>query len=106
MATAAGRLQQPQTNIAGKIGFLVLYILLIVVAAFQLFPLVWLLFFSLKNNQEIFNLPPLSLPTNPRWANYSKVWNVGDIDLYFFNSVWITVAATALTVLFGSLVTF
>lgn len=89
-----------------KIGFVLLYVILITVAAFQVFPLVWLLFFSLKNNQEIFNLPPLALPTNPKWQNYVKVWNVGNIDLYFFNSVWITVTATVLTVVIGSLVTF
>lgn len=95
-----------ETNIIRRIGYLLLYLILLIVAAFQIFPLIWLLFFSLKNNQEVFNLPPLALPTNPRWENYVKVWNIGNIDVYFFNSVWITVAASALTVLFGSLVTF
>jgi len=94
------------SGIARKLGFSLLYIVLIAVAIFQLFPLVWLLFFSLKNNQEIFNLPPLSLPTSPRWENYAKVWESGNIDVYFFNSVWITIAATALTIILGSLVTF
>ncbi|MCM3129243.1 carbohydrate ABC transporter permease [Paenibacillus provencensis] len=89
-----------------KIGYALLYIILIGVAAFQLFPLLWLLLFSLKNNQEVFNLPPLSLPANPKWENYAKVWNSGNIDVYFFNSVWITVAATVITVVLGSLVTF
>lgn len=89
-----------------KIGYALLYIVLIGVAAFQLFPLLWLLLFSLKNNQEVFNLPPLSLPANPKWENYAKVWNSGNIDVYFFNSVWITVAATVITVVLGSLVTF
>lgn len=89
-----------------KIGYALLYIVLIGVAAFQLFPLLWLLLFSLKNNQEVFNLPPLSLPANPKWENYAKVWNAGNIDVYFFNSVWITVAATVITVVLGSLVTF
>ncbi|SFS70380.1 carbohydrate ABC transporter permease [Paenibacillus sp. 453mf] len=89
-----------------KIGYALLYIILIGVAAFQLFPLLWLLLFSLKNNQEVFNLPPLSLPANPKWENYAKVWNAGNIDVYFFNSVWITVAATVITVVLGSLVTF
>lgn len=89
-----------------KIGYVLLYIVLIAVAVFQLFPLVWLLFFSLKNNQEVFNLPPLSLPTDPKWENYTKVWEAGNIGVYFLNSVWITLAATALTVVIASLVTF
>lgn len=97
---------QTGSGILKKTGYSLLYIILIGVAAFQLFPLVWLLLFSLKNNQEVFNLPPLSLPANPKWENYAKVWNSGNIDVYFFNSVWITVAATVITVVLGSLVTF
>ncbi|MEK3882798.1 carbohydrate ABC transporter permease [Paenibacillus sp. PL2-23] len=91
---------------AWRLGYALLYAILIAVAILQLFPLVWLLFFSLKNNQEVFQLPPLSLPMNPRWENYSKVWSAGNIDVYFLNSVWITLAATALTVVIASLVTF
>ncbi|UFJ43290.1 carbohydrate ABC transporter permease [Brevibacillus humidisoli] len=83
-----------------------LYVFLGVVAIIQLLPLVWLLFFSLKNNQEIFQLPPLSLPANPKWENYVKVWTEGNISLYFFNSVWITLVSVVLTVLLASLVTF
>lgn len=94
------------SGIVRKMGYSLLYIILTVVAAFQLLPLVWLFFFSLKNNQEVFNLPPLSLPTSLRWENYAKVWNSGNISVYFLNSVWITIAATALTIVLGSLVTF
>ncbi|OMF38040.1 sugar ABC transporter permease [Paenibacillus sp. FSL H8-0548] len=97
---------ESKAGIVSKLGYTLLYAVLIAVAAMQLFPLVWLLFFSLKNNQEVFNLPPLSLPMNPRWENYAKVWSSGNIDVYFFNSVWITVAATLLTVVLGSLVTY
>ncbi|MNW23529.1 Trehalose transport system permease protein SugB [compost metagenome] len=89
-----------------KLGYVLLYLILCVVAVFQLFPLVWLLLFSLKNNQEVFNLPPLSLPGELRWENYGKVWSAGNISVYFLNSVWITLTATLLTVILGSLVTF
>ncbi|QMV41183.1 carbohydrate ABC transporter permease [Cohnella cholangitidis] len=107
--TDAGRLPagaNPGAGIGRKLGMTLLYVVLIAVAVLQLYPLIWLLFFSLKNNQEVFNLPPLSLPTNPRWENYEKVWSAGNIDVYFLNSVWITFVATALTVVLGSLVTY
>ncbi|ABR49446.1 binding-protein-dependent transport systems inner membrane component [Alkaliphilus metalliredigens QYMF] len=83
-----------------------LYAVLILLAIIQIFPLVWLLFFSLKNNQEVFNTPPLSFPTSPKWENYVKVWTEGNIGTYFFNSVWITVVAVVITVLLASFVTF
>ncbi|MGG1633851.1 carbohydrate ABC transporter permease [Paenibacillus sp. NRS-1760] len=110
MPGTAGQLRNGNKSsgawIASKLGYSVLYIVLSVVAILQIFPLVWLLFFSLKNNQEVFNLPPLSLPMNPRWENYEKVWSAGNIDVYFFNSVWITVVATVLTIVLSSLVTY
>ncbi|WP_134683696.1 carbohydrate ABC transporter permease [Brevibacillus migulae] len=83
-----------------------LYAFLGLVAIIQVLPLVWLLFFSLKNNQEVFNLPPLALPAEPKWENYAKVWTEGNISQYFFNSVWITVVSVVLTILLASFVTF
>ncbi|MFS0725491.1 carbohydrate ABC transporter permease [Paenibacillus sp. 1P07SE] len=84
----------------------VLYLILIVIALMQLFPLYWLLTFSLKNNQQIFGSNPLSFPVQPRWENYSKVWSAGHIDTYFLNSVWITVVATLCTIVIASFATY
>ncbi|MBY0115660.1 carbohydrate ABC transporter permease [Paenibacillus xylanexedens] len=89
-----------------RFGYVLLYFLLSLVALLQILPLVWLLLFSLKNNQEVFDMAPFSLPATPRWENYVKVWTEGNISLYFFNSVWITVVSVVVTVLFASLVTF
>jgi len=83
-----------------------LYAVLIVIALVQLFPLYWLLTFSLKNNQQIFSSHPLSFPFQPRWENYEKVWDVGNIGTYFLNSVWITVVATVVTLLIASFATY
>ncbi|MBU9720588.1 carbohydrate ABC transporter permease [Bacillus alkalicola] len=84
----------------------ILYVFLIGVAILQIFPLVWLFLFSLKNNQEVFNLPPLALPETPRWENYVTVWTQGNIGQYFFNSVLVTGSAVLLTIITASLVTF
>ena len=89
----------------GRIGYFLLYLALIVVALFQILPLVWLFLFSLKDNNEIFAGSPFALPSEFRWENYEKVWN-GGIGTYFFNSIWITVLAIILTVLFASMAAF
>lgn len=95
-----------QNRLLGRIGYGALYVVLTGVALIQMLPLLWLLLFSLKNNEEIFNLAPFALPERLRWENYGKVWSQGHINTYFFNSVWITVAAIVVTVLAASLVTF
>ncbi|RSL32100.1 carbohydrate ABC transporter permease [Salibacterium salarium] len=89
----------------GRIGYVFLYICLALVAVFQIFPLIWLLMFSLKDNREIFAESPFALPGELRFENYLNVWE-GGIGLYFFNSVWITGLAIVLTVLFASMATF
>ncbi|MFL6556497.1 MAG: carbohydrate ABC transporter permease, partial [Bacillus sp. (in: firmicutes)] len=84
----------------------IMYLFLIIVAIFQIFPIIWLFLFSLKNNQEVFNMSPFSLPAQPKWENYQKVWTEGNISQYFFNSITYTVVAVVLTVILASMVTF
>lgn len=92
--------------IFSKIAYGFMYLFLIIVAIFQIFPIIWLFLFSLKNNQEVFNMSPFSLPESPKWENYTKVWTEGNISQYFFNSVTYTIAAVILTVVLASMVTF
>ncbi|KRE86558.1 sugar ABC transporter permease [Paenibacillus sp. Soil766] len=95
-----------RSKLPGQIGYGILYIVLSIVAVIQIFPLLWLMLFSLKNNEEIFNLAPMAFPERLRWENYEKVWTQGHINSYFFNSVWMTLASVGITVLLASLVTF
>ena len=95
-----------RSKLFGQIGYGVLYIVLTIVAVIQIFPLLWLMLFSLKNNEEIFNLAPFAFPERLRWENYEKVWTQGHINSYFFNSVWMTLVSVGVTVLLASLVTF
>lgn len=109
LSTATALHARPKAGVSRlpqRLGYGLLYVILIAVAALQVLPLIWLLLFSLKNSQEVFNLPPFALPAQLRWENYAKVWTEGHISLYFFNSVWITVLAVVMTVLLASLVTF
>ena len=93
-------------GLTSKLGYAILYVVLGIIAIFQIYPLVWLFFFSLKTNQEVFGLSPFALPKDPQWINYVKVWTQGNISLYFFNSVWMTIVAVILTVILASFVTF
>lgn len=88
-----------------RIGYFILYICLGIVAVFQIFPIIWLFLFSLKDNREIFSGSPFALPQEFRWENYLKVWESG-IGTYFWNSLWITAVAIVFTVLFASMATF
>lgn len=89
-----------------KAGYTLLYSVLIIVALLQILPLIWLFIFSLKNNQEVFDMAPFAIPAHPHWENYANAWTQGNIGSYFFNSVVVTGIALVFTVLLASMVTF
>jgi len=97
---------QSTNSFLSRSAYGLMYLFLIIVAVFQIFPIIWLFLFSLKNNQEVFNMSPFSLPESPKWENYTKVWTEGNISQYFFNSVTYTIVAVILTVILASMVTF
>jgi len=66
---------------------IILFSILIIVAFAQLFPLYWLITFSLKSNIEIFGENVIGLPQNWRWINYKTALSDGGILRYFLNSV-------------------
>src|SRR5690625_7293299 len=88
-----------------RVGKYLLYIGLVIVAVIQIFPLIWLFLFSLKDNREIFSGSPFALPTEFRWQNYQKGWE-GGFGTYFWNSLWLTALAILLTVMLACMATF
>lgn len=79
-------------------GFLALF------AIIQVYPLIWLILFSLKSNEEIFSEQALGLPKQFRWQNYRAAFVDAKIGLYFLNSVLVT-ASTIILVCILALMT-
>ena len=72
-------------------------------AAISLYPVIWLLFYSFKNNSEIFVTNPFGVPTTLHLENYIKAWSQYNVPMYFFNSVLVSVATVILTIVLGLL---
>lgn len=83
-----------------------IYALLIIWALINLFPVYWMFTFSLKSNEEIFGKNVIGLPRQWLWGNYAKAMGVGNIGLYFMNSVIIAVVTIALVMLIALMATF
>ena len=77
------------------------YFFLIIVALIQLFPLYWLITFSLKSNIEIFGENVIGLPQSWRFENYIEAVTKAGIMRYFLNSVFYSV----ITVFVAGLIT-
>ncbi|MCL2033819.1 MAG: carbohydrate ABC transporter permease [Oscillospiraceae bacterium] len=80
--------------------------LLLMVAAVQLFPLYWMLTFSLKDNKEIFGGNTLGLPQVWQWDNYTSVLSQSRIGFYLLNSLIITALTIMFTVFLSAMATY
>ena len=73
------------------------YVILIFWALINLFPLYWMVTFSLKTNAEIFGGNMIGLPNDFLWENYEDAIKVGNIGMYFLNSLIVTFLTILLT---------
>lgn len=89
-----------------KIAKGILWIVLILVAIIQLFPLIWLVDFSLGSSNEMFTNGLLIIPEKIRWDNYGKAFVDGNFLHYFRNSVLINTLAVVLVVIISIMAAF
>lgn len=74
--------------------------LLAALALAVIYPLLWMLFSSFKNNTEIFGRP-WGFPSELRWHNFVQAGNAGVVR-FFTNSVIVTSASIVTTVLISA----
>ncbi len=85
-----------------KIRFLV-YVGLLVGLVFTLFPVFWIFISSVKTNTEVFAYPPSFIPENFTLSAYFNIFNDEDKLRFFFNSYFIAIIVTILTLLISIL---
>lgn len=72
---------------------------LILFAVIQVYPFIWLIFFSFKSNSEIFGGNVAGLPETWLWSNYKDALFGGKVGLYLFNSAFVTSITICITLL-------
>lgn len=99
-ATRSGVRRPPST------GTVIRTTLLIAGAIVMLIPVVWAVLSSFKDTSELAQRPPTIIPKDPTFSNYTEALTSFSFLTYFKNSVIVTVAATALTLLINSMAAF
>lgn len=85
---------------------IIVFILMALYGIISLYPMIWMAFYSLKTNEEIFVTNPFGPPLVPQWSNYTKAINQFDIFLYFKNSVIVSLASMFFGILFALMFTY
>ncbi|WP_239618061.1 carbohydrate ABC transporter permease [Cohnella mopanensis] len=89
-------------SITKTIVFVIFGILLVT----QLYPLLWLLIYSFKTNEEILSGSFFSLPAVWQWSNYTSAIESGNYWRYLSNSVLVTSVTMISVILLASLAAY
>ena len=77
--------------------------ILIVYAIISIYPLLWMLLYSFKDNTEIFVTNPFGFPKVWHFENYIDAWKAFDVGTYFKNSMIVACFTILLVELFALL---
>jgi len=84
-----------------------IHIILIFVSILSIFPFLWLISTALKGNSEnIFQYPPVFIPQEFTWDNFTGVWKQIPFMLYFWNSMIVAFFTVVLNLILSSLAAY
>ncbi len=86
-----------------KIGVVVLYALLAVVAFLWVYPFLWMISASFKTQNEFFASGLNLIPQSLSLENFIRAWHNASFSIYFKNSIIVTVCTVAIVLLSTSL---
>jgi len=75
------------------------HLFLLIYVALSIYPIIWMMFYSFKNNEEIFVTNPFGFPRVFRIENYIRAWTEYDIVTYFRNSLVVGFGTVLLTII-------
>jgi len=79
------------------LGRIAKYALLVLIALVQVFPLVWMILFSLKSSMQVLSTGVFSLPDRLHWENYAFALRTAHVARYLANSVLVSVCTIAIS---------
>jgi raffinose/stachyose/melibiose transport system permease protein len=91
-------------SVGSAITRVIAWLILVVLVVAIVYPLVWAILNGFKSNLELFG-NPWGLPSQLRWENYQRAWDLGVVR-YLFNSVLVTGVSVVTVVLFSSMAAY
>ena len=74
------------------------YLVLTIYSICCIYPIIWMVFYSFKNNEEILVSNSFGLPAVWRFENYINAWKSFNIPMYFKNSIVVSAITVGLTI--------
>lgn len=82
------------------------YLVIILGAAIMVVPFLWMVSTSLKEYAYVIEFPPRLIPAEPTLNNFIQAWTAGKFQVYFKNSVTVSLASVVLSVLISAMMAY
>ena len=82
------------------------HLFLVVWAVMVVYPLLWVVMSSFKDDAQIIKEPLSLIPNKLHWDNFARAWGQGHIGAFFLNTVLILAGSVTLTMLLGSMAAY
>jgi len=82
------------------------HLFLLVWAVMVLYPLLWVVMSSFKDDAQVVKEPLSLIPHALHWDNFARAWGKGHLGSYFFNTIIIVGGGVFLTMLLGSMAAY
>jgi multiple sugar transport system permease protein len=104
----SNRLHKLRTlGVSGWITEILKYVVLLVLAVTFLLPFYWMVSSAIKNDSQVYTVPPVWFPVPQHWNNFWDAWNSENYWLFTYNTVVMyAIPATIGTVLSSCLVAY
>ncbi|EHN58577.1 carbohydrate ABC transporter permease [Oenococcus kitaharae] len=101
-------MQQTRLKTKKKIDIItvLVYLLVIAGAIVMVIPFIWMLSTAVKTQSESIEVPPIWIPKVFHFENFVSAWQAAPFATYMMNSVFVTVATTALQLFTSILAAF
>ena len=94
-------------GVSGWLTEIAKYLALILLAAGFLLPFYWMASSAVKDDNQVFTVPPVWIPNPAHWENYPNAWKINNFNLYIANTVVrYAIPATLGTVLSSAFVAY
>lgn len=94
-------------GVSGLVAESLKYLILLVLATTFMMPFFWMISSAIKNDTQVYTVPPIWFPNPQYWNNFWDAWNSENYWLFTYNTVVLyAVPATIGTLLSSSLVAY
>lgn len=70
------------------------------------FPFFWMISNSIKTKDEIWSFPPVLLPQEPQWINYTDAFRSANFGRYIFNSTFTAICITLIIIVNSAMMAY